>query len=300
MTDYYRSVTDDPYINIALEEKLFRERKRTVFLWVNRECVIAGRNQNFLAEADLVFAKKNNILPVRRYTGGGCVFHDHGNLNYSFIIPEEEQTQSLNLVLEVLREAGVPAQLSGRNDLMAAGRKCGGTAWQYDEGWMLFHGTILVDTDLAKMTRVLTPPALKLRGKGIESVRSRVVNLKELCPDISVETLRARFETHFGTHIPEMRVKEICGQPDITAEAAHLRSRQWLLGEEPEYETGYDIKTDRGILHIELCIRSGYISDVKSSHDYMDAGYRFPDEELIGKVFDSERIYATIQSLAYK
>lgn len=88
MIDVYRTITDDPYENIAMEKSLFRERE--LFLWVNRDCVIAGRNQNLYAEADLSYAKEQGILPVRRYTGGGCVYHDHGNLNYSFVLPENE------------------------------------------------------------------------------------------------------------------------------------------------------------------------------------------------------------------
>ena len=288
----YQTVIDDPYINLSIEAQLFREKKKTVFLWRNRPCVIAGRNQNLYTEADLSFAERNGILPVRRTTGGGCVYHDHGNLNYSFILPQEELDRAPQMILQILSLVNIEAEVSGRNDLMINGRKLGGTAWQSEDEWVLFHGTLLIDTDLEKMRHVLTPAKIKLASKGIASVRSRVINLKEVCSSLTAEMICGACEQFFGC-------KAMNIEPDerIIKEAEKLRSEKWIFGECADYQAEHDFKTDQGIMRVCLSVHDGVISGVTLSHDFMDAAFMPDMEPLKGMLYNPDEIYAKISAL---
>lgn len=292
MIRLYQTVTDDPYINLAIEAQLFRERKRTVFLWRNRPCVIAGRNQNLYTEADLSFAERNGILPVRRTTGGGCVYHDHGTLNYSFILPQEELDRAPQMILQILNLAEIEAEASGRNDLMISGRKFGGTAWQSEDDRVLFHGTLLIDTDLEIMRHVLTPAKLKLASKGIASVRSRVINLKEVYSSLTAEKICGAFERFFGCSAMNI-------QPDQRTmnEAALLHSDRWIFGECADYQAMHDFRTDQGIMRVCLSVHDGVIKSAAFSHDFMEADFLPELEPLKGMLYNPDEIYDKISAL---
>ncbi len=189
----------DPRRNLALEEHLFRTVGQTddcFLLWQNRSSVIVGRHQNTLAETNGAFLREHGIPAVRRLSGGGAVYHDLGNLNFTFITARERmEAMRFELfctpVVETLRELGVDAQLSGRNDLSVDGRKFSGNSQYTSGGRLLHHGTILFAADLETMTAALTPPYEKLQSKGTPSVRGRVVNLSEaLVGRVSLEEFR--------------------------------------------------------------------------------------------------------------
>lgn len=199
------------------------------------------------------------------------------------------------MLLDVLIEAGTPASFSGRNDLLVMGRKYGGTAWQYEDGWILFHGTLLICTDIGRMMRVLTPPRIKFKSKGFDSVRSRVVNLKELQPSLDPEGLVRLFEGKAGRSAVHLK-----GDKRTAEEAARLALPEWIFGECPQYEVSHDVRTEAGTLRALLTVRDGYIENARISHDFMEVDFHFPEEKLEGVIYEPKEICDRIQLLAYK
>ncbi len=172
-------------------------------LWRNDRAVVLGRNQNAYAEINRPFAEARGIAVVRRLTGGGAVFHDLGNLNFTFIVPradcpELDFPRFAGPVADALRTLGVPAELSGRNDLTAEGRKISGNAQCVYNGKVMHHGTLLFSADLSAMTGVLRVDGEKMRSKGIRSVRSRVGNLADYLPGMDVTDLKRFLEDSFS------------------------------------------------------------------------------------------------------
>ena len=202
---YYETASTDPRINLAAEDYLLHQAgaEDVLFLWQNAPCVIIGRNQCAAQEVDLDLARQLGVPVVRRDTGGGAVYHDLGNLNFTFLTADRPALDSpyasfLTPLIAVLASFGVAAEFNGRNDLCVQGRKISGSAARVHAGRLLHHGTLLVASDLAPMTRLLTPPQEKLRRNGVASVQSRVANLqrrlRELNDAIADEQVSAHID----------------------------------------------------------------------------------------------------------
>lgn len=184
------SRTNNIYENLEKEEQIFQSGEETIFLWRNDPVVVVGKFQEISKEVDIAFAADHHISIVKRSTGGGAVYQDHGNLNLSYIcsgsdsLPEQKTQIFCQNIVKFLKSIGVEAKWSGRNDLVVFDkegkeRKISGSAMKVQEDRMLFHMTLLVNTDCERMNRVLTPERSKLESKGITSVRSRVITLEE-------------------------------------------------------------------------------------------------------------------------
>ena len=189
-----RSRGFDPYENLALEEALLHrvgEGELILYLWQNERTVVIGRNQNPWKECRTALLSEEGGHLARRLSGGGAVFHDLGNLNFTFLMNEADYDlpRQLTVLERACRSLGVPAQRSGRNDLLAEGRKFSGNAFYQHAGKAYHHGTLMVDVDLERVQRYLSPSKAKLAAKGVDSVRSRVVNLREFVPTLSVRQL---------------------------------------------------------------------------------------------------------------
>lgn len=188
---YYYNTSTDPYYNLAFEEYVFTHAKPedTIFLlWQNKNTIVIGRNQNTIAEINTDFVKKMDTQVVRRITGGGAVYHDMGNVNFTFIQgkgdSEELDFSKFGIpVIQALAKIGVKAELSGRNDMTIEGKKFSGAAQTVRDGKILHHGTLLFDSDLSFLGQALTVRPDKIESKGIKSVRSRVTNIKEYVSD---------------------------------------------------------------------------------------------------------------------
>ena len=190
----YAAAGFDPYENLAAEQTLLErvgEGEMILYLWQNARTVVIGRNQNPWKECRTALLAEEGGHLARRLSGGGAVFHDLGNLNFTFLMREEDYdlSRQLSVIERACRSLGIPVERSGRNDLLADGRKFSGNAFYHHQGRAYHHGTLMVDVDLEMVQRYLSPSKAKLAAKGVDSVRSRVVNLKEFVPDLSIERL---------------------------------------------------------------------------------------------------------------
>ncbi len=274
---FLRLKTTDPYYNLALEEYLFSHTNDDVFmLWQNDRTVVIGRNQNAYAELDLDFARENGIKIARRITGGGAVYHDMGNLNYSYISAKKEQKEIdfasfCAPIVSVLRSLGIEATLSGRNDLLVGDKKISGNAQHSAGGRVLHHGTLLYDSDLSVLSKVLRADPEKLKAKAIRSVSSRVMNLKEILPleggvDGLADAILKGLMINTGGELAEI---PICKEIDALAE--RNASDEWLFPSQPLL-TRYSLKNKRryefGTVEIELQMTSDTVENIRISGDF--------------------------------
>ena len=179
---FLRNTSTDPHFNMSFDEYCLQRLPSdddVFYLWQNRPSVIIGHNQDAAQEVNLEYLRRNGIVLARRVTGGGAVYHDLQNLNYSIV----GRKPRIEVIVEALRSLGVPAELTGRNDIFVEGRKVSGFARSVYHQRELIHGTLMYDVDIDVLTRALDTPQSKLNRKGVASVRSRVTNLKDYLPD---------------------------------------------------------------------------------------------------------------------
>ena len=197
----------NPYHNLAIEQYLMEtvgEDTCILYLWQNSHTVVIGRNQNAWAECRTTELNRDGGHLARRLSGGGAVYHDMGNLNFTFLVAKKnyDLPKQLHVIVTACRNLGLDAQISGRNDVHIDGRKFSGNAFFDSKGQAYHHGTLLVDVDMSRLGQYLMPSKAKLQSKGVDSVRSRVVNLKELCPDLTIgrmqEEMLKAFQTVYG------------------------------------------------------------------------------------------------------
>ena len=224
----------DAYLNLAIEEYLFRYSKEDVFmLWQNEPCVVIGKNQNAYAEINLDMLYKNGVKPVRRITGGGAVYHDLGNVNYTFI--SAKQSEGIDFayftapIIEALASLGVDAVLSGRNDILVGEKKISGNAQHTSEGRVLHHGTLLFDASLDFLSGVLNVDEEKIKSKAIKSTRSRVTNIRPLlrCDMTVSEFINKISDFVIKKYSPEIMSAPVCEK--IAELRARNASREWIF-----------------------------------------------------------------------
>ena len=240
--------SNDVYKNIAQEYKYFLELKDEVILllWQNSPSVIMGRNQNVYRELDLEYIKSREINIARRFTGGGAVYHDLGNLNFTIIFPQKYKDIELwmEIVQTALSKLHIPSERKGRNDLLLDGKKFSGMAWLDDEDKFMIHGTLMVDLDLNQLYQCLTPDMSKFVGKGIKSIRSRVCNLKEKQRDISIEKLSDALIETFCEKYPNSSIEKPKAFELYKDIYNKLKSSEWIFGknEKANIEKTYNIE----------------------------------------------------------
>ncbi|MBP5689375.1 MAG: lipoate--protein ligase, partial [Bacteroidales bacterium] len=199
---YLRNNSTDPHYNMSFDEfclERFPSDDTVFYLWRNSPSVIIGRNQNAYAEVNLPYLEAHGIRLARRVTGGGAVYHDLQNLNYTIVGRSRDLERDcpgyLHLMLDALRALGVPAEFTGRNDIVVEGRKVSGYAKRVYKDRLMVHGTLMYDVDISSLTEALSVPGSKLDAAGIASVRSRVANLRDYLPQFScVEEMQAALE----------------------------------------------------------------------------------------------------------
>lgn len=282
---FIHNTSTDPAFNLAAEEWLLRHTETDVFmLWRNAPAVIVGRNQNTSAEIDEDFARQRGIRVIRRLTGGGAVFHDLGNVNFTFI--QLGQRTSLDFhrftrpILEALRALGIDCRFEGRNDLVIDGRKFSGNAQTIEKDRVLHHGTLLFSAEMADLSGVLKVNQAKYADKAVKSVRKRVTNISShLKEPLSVEDFIAHVMRHVAAGIPGFRQDISSGEEaDISALAdAKYRTWEWNFGASPAYAFTRATRTAGGVVEVHLDVSRGIIAEARIFGDFF--GVR-PVEEL--------------------
>ena len=276
----------DPYLNLAIEEYLFLRSADDIFmLWQNEPTVVIGKNQNAHAEMNMDFVEKNHIHIARRITGGGAVYHDLGNLNYTFISSNKAK-EGIDFeyftrpIIEALASVGVMAELSGRNDLIVNGKKISGNAQHTASGRTLHHGTLLFDSELDVLSSALKVDEEKIKSKGIKSTRSRVTNINEI---LGGKYSVKEFIELLSDHVISKYSPDIIDEPkDGEIDRLYRRnsSREWIFPERELLSSYSVLKKKRypfGIVEIYLDMSNETIRDVKIRGDFF--GER-PIEEL--------------------
>ncbi|MBE7063561.1 MAG: lipoate--protein ligase [Ruminococcaceae bacterium] len=271
---YIESPVTDPHWNLALEEHLFSGKSEEVFmLWQNSSSIIIGKNQNAMAEIDYSYVTKENIPVVRRLTGGGAVYHDLGNLNFTYIVNREgfgDYIGFTKTLREYLASLGLSAEVSGRNDVLVDGKKISGNAQYSKQGRLLHHGTILIGADMTHLSRALRPDEEKIKSKGIRSVQSRVTNLGPLL-SMDVEVFRAGFAA-FVSKSEDMQ-PYILSAEDRAAVDKLVKEKYgtfaWNYGYSPKYAFHTRQRFPGGGVEVFLDIRDGIIRDAKIFGDFL-------------------------------
>lgn len=274
----YESAGFDPYENLAIEQYLLetvQEGTCILYLWQNQNTVVIGRNQNAWKECRTSLLEQEGGHLARRLSGGGAVFHDLGNLNFTFLISQADYDldRQFSVIREAARSFGIPAEKSGRNDVLADGRKFSGNAFYRNGTRAYHHGTLLTDVDKARMGRYLNPSKAKLQSKGVDSVHSRVVNLRELNPDITIPKLKAAmaeaFTRVYGLPLGQVP-EEAMDKPYIESLRQRNGSWEWLYGQKIPFTFECEGRFPWGGIQIALRVENGIVQQAKVYSDAMD------------------------------
>jgi len=287
------SPSNNAWFNIASEEYLLNKypQEELFLLYVNAPSIIVGRFQNTLAEINLDYVKENNIKVVRRLSGGGAVYHDLGNLNFSFHMPLGEEDFSdfskfTQPVVDLLNKLGVAAKLEGRNDLLVDGKKFSGNAKLTQNGKLIQHGTILINSEMSVLASALKVNPLKFKDKAVKSNRARVTNLVDYLPeDVSLEKFKELLiqqiidENEEPTQIHQLTEEEISGIQKLADEK--YSNWDWNFGNSPTYSFNKAIKVPAGFIELHMDVKKGVIKQIKVFGDFFASKPIEEFEELL-------------------
>ncbi len=268
MASIFLAKSNNPYENIAIEAAIFKQKEEALYLWINQPSIIMGRNQDACKEYNPEVLKRKNILPVRRLTGGGCVYHDFGNLNFSFFGKELNKDKWLQIIKDALETFGIHANTSGRNDLLVDGYKVSGTAYLQEDDWYVFHGTLMVDVNIEELVSVLQVSHLKYEGKGIDSIRSRVKNLCDFSNEITVSSLQCAIIDAYKKKFPDAEYRNISKDEK---QYQILVSKDWIYSSN-DFSLVIEKKVGNAIVQLHLFVENNKINHIKVYTDslYID------------------------------
>ena len=271
----------DPFLNRAVEQYLTEHQEEgvvTLYLWKNQQTVVIGFNQNPYSECNVKLLLDEGGHLMRRGTGGGAVYHDLGNINFSFIVDKRlyDVKKQLSVIQDALLAYGLEAEISGRNDLTCQGRKFSGNAFAKGQRNNLHHGTILIKTDGAMMQRYLIVDKAKLLKNGVKSVASRVVNLSELVPELTSESIKqpliASFEKIYGDKADILDFDTLINNREVQSIMSEISSRNFLFGRWEQFKTTKKDRFPWGGVEISLHIdeANSVIKDIQIASDCLE------------------------------
>lgn len=300
---YYVNPSKDPYFNLALEELLTKDESITdeiLLLWQNDNTIVVGVNQNTIEEINNDYVKEHQVNVVRRLSGGGAVYHDLGNLNFTFIFNKnKDNIRNYALftqpIIDVLQKLGVPAKFSGKNDVEVDGKKISGNAQYNYKNRIMHHGTILFDVDMTILPKVLKPDLMKLQSKGIKSVKARVTNILPLLSEpITIEQFKDLIVQHLQTVSKAQIVypsQELIAAAETLA-AAKYRTWAWNYGHSPEFNLINKVRLDgKGTVDVRLVVEQGLIKSIKIYGDFLgSSGTKLLEDKLINQTYQLEHL----------
>jgi lipoate-protein ligase A len=284
----------NPWFNLAYEEFLLKnieEDEVILYLWQNDHTVVIGRNQNPWKECRCQLLESENGRLARRLSGGGAVYHDLGNLNFTFIMKEENYNfdRQIKVILNAVRSLDIDASFIGRNDLVVDGKKFSGNAFYFSGDKAYHHGTLLINTNFEKLVDYLTVSNEKIKSNGIDSVRSRVINLSEINGITDIEVYRKalikNFAEEYGTLTETVSIDESSNDISFDKLYSKYSSWEWRYGDSPKWEYETSKKFSWGQINIGFCVKNGIIEKVKVYSDAMNA--ELP-EEIEEKLFNKK------------
>lgn len=310
---YNVNKSNKPDYNIALEEYCFKNLKqhdKIFILWINEPAIIVGKNQNTIEEVNTEYVKQNNIHVVRRISGGGAVYHDHNNLNYT-IISNEDKGADFDFktfsqpVIDTLADLGVNAEFSGRNDIMIDGMKICGNAQAYLKGRVMHHGCLLFDTDLSVLSKALEQPKDIIKSKSVKSVRSAVSNILPHLPEkISVDEFADKLLDKMKKEFPEMVEYKFTDQELAEIEevrAAKFGTWDWNYGNSPKYGIERHSRFTAGKIDVHIDVKNSIIKQIKFFGTFFgnNSNLTEVEEHLIDTKYTAEDVKEKLSQIDY-
>jgi lipoate-protein ligase A len=293
----------DPRLNLALEEYLLRYVRLDepiLLFYVNEPSVILGRNQNAWEEVDWDYVTDNGVHIVRRLSGGGSVYHDEGNLNFSFITTGAEHLHNFEMftkpVIRVLNQLGVPAELNGKSDIYAGGKKMSGNAQYLSGQRIVSHGTILFDSDLEALLRALNPGQVQIESKAVQSIRAKVTNIVDWLPEMTLDTLKQTLLTGIfeGDAIPTYELTEDEWEKVQEMKAVRYDTWEWNNGRSPKFTVRKELAGTEIVIDVQRgCIHHVQVSGSLENSDQL----KWILAQLVGVRYQSQEIKNKLQSL---
>lgn len=288
-TAYIESTGVNPHKNLAMEEYLFsrcEEDEAILYLWQNENTIVIGKNQNAWKECQISRIEEDGAVIARRISGGGAVFHDLGNLNFTFLVIKENYNlkKQLEVILKAVQKLGIHAEASGRNDILVDGQKFSGNAFHEHKGRCYHHGTIMVNVKLGELNKYLNVSKKKLESKGINSVRSRVTNLIDYNPELTIgqlkKALKETFEEVYG-HKSRIIKEDELDEKAVQELYEKYSSWDWVYGSKFEFQYEVSERFGWGQVDIQFQVDSGMITDAAV---YSDSLKPEVIQELPGKL----------------
>lgn len=300
MSNYFiQTYTWNPWHNLAVEKYLSTQIKKgdvMLYLWQNERTVVIGRNQNAIRECRAQLLEEEGGCLARRTTGGGAVYHDLGNLCFTFLASPEAYNleKQLQVIQAACRKFGIETKFSGRNDIITEdGFKFSGNAFSKTSQCSIQHGTLMVNVDVSQLGRYLTPSKDKMKAKGVKSVQSRVCNLKDLNPAVTTDDMRQALKESFAELYGSFEELDtgILDNPQVKETYELYSSWEWKFGKSPECETSCSKRFDWGELEVYLKLNAMHISEVMVFSDMLDVELPGLIERLLtGKRYDMEDV----------
>ncbi|MDD7289417.1 MAG: lipoate--protein ligase [Clostridiales bacterium] len=293
----------DPRHNLALEELLLHRVKPgecILYLWQNQHTVVIGRNQHAENECRIQALEADGGHLVRRLSGGGAVYHDLGNLNFTFLVTGEDYdvAKQTETILRAVQLVGIHAEKNGRNDLTVDGQKFSGHAYYRTGNQCYHHGTLMVAVDMAPLEKYLNVSPLKLQAKGVQSVRSRVANLRDFRPELTIQELEEALETAFsqvyGLPVQSLRYEDLDQQALAEGQARFSRP-EWIYGDSRPMAVSREARFDWGLLRLDYDQQNGVITQAALWSDGLDADFLSQVPQLIqGCPLEAEALRARL------
>lgn len=292
----------DPTLNLAMEEYVLKNlpAEESYFLfYINRPSIIVGKNQNTIEEVNQTYIDAHNIDVVRRISGGGAVYHDTGNLNFSFITDDDGNSfhnfqKFTEPIVQALQSLGVNAELTGRNDIQVGQAKISGNAMVKVKNRMFSHGTLMLNSDLDEVQNALKVNPAKIKSKGIKSVRKRVANIQEFLNDpLEIEEFKKIIlKTIFGeTEVEEYKLTDEDWENIEKLSNDKYRTWEWNYGRNPKYNFEREEKFEKGFVQIKFDVKRGKIEHTKIFGDFFGVGdVTDLENALVGCLHDFEHI----------